>query len=185
VTWVRGDIFHPERWKDTIPLEEVSAVISCVGGFGSDEQMLKINGEANIAAINAASKSGVKRFVFISALDYGLPSFVLRGYYKGKKSAEEELLRKFPYGGVILRPGFIHGNRQVGSLKIPLSAIGAPLEMLLKNAKPASQLPLVGNFLMPPVKVTSVARAAVRSAIDNAVPPGVLDVWSIKRLGDH
>jgi nucleoside-diphosphate-sugar epimerase len=185
VTWVRGDIFHPERWKDTIPLEEVSAVISCVGGFGSDEQMLKINGEANIAAINAASKSGVKRFVFISALDYGLPSFVLRGYYKGKKSAEEELLRKFPYGGVILRPGFIHGNRQVGSLNIPLSAIGAPLEMLLKNAKPASRLPLVGNFLMPPVKVTSVARAAVRSAIDNAVPPGVLDVWSIKRLGDH
>ncbi len=38
---------------------------------------------------------------------------------------------------------------------------------------------------MPPVKVTSVVRAAVGSAIDNAVPPSVLDAWSIKRLGDH
>jgi hypothetical protein len=25
----------------------------------------------------------------------------------------------------------------------------------------------------------------VRSAIDNAVPPGILDVWGIKRLGDR
>ncbi|KAF2313732.1 hypothetical protein GH714_013036 [Hevea brasiliensis] len=28
-----------------------------------------------------------------------------------------------------LRPGFIHGNRRVGNMKLPLSIIGAPLEM--------------------------------------------------------
>lgn len=183
VNWVKGDLFHPEGWKDA--LEEASAVISCVGGFGSNDQMRKINGSANIQAIQAAAASGVKRFVYVSALNFGLPSFVLRGYYEGKRSAEEELLRKFPYGGVILRPGFIHGYRQVGSVKIPLNAIGAPLEMVLKNMKAASQIPVIGNFLLPPVKVTSVARAAVRSATDNAVPPGVLDVWGIMRIGDH
>jgi uncharacterized protein YbjT (DUF2867 family) len=183
VNWIQGDILHPERWKHA--LQEVSAVISCVGAFGSNQKMLKINGEANIAAINAASESGVTRFVYISAVDYGLPSFVLGGYFKGKKAAEEALLRKFPYGGIILRPGFIYGSRQVGSVKIPLSVIGTPLEFLLNNAKSVSRLPLVGNFLLPPVKVTSVARAAVRSAIDNAVPPGILDVWGIKRLGDR
>ncbi|CAK9194899.1 unnamed protein product [Sphagnum troendelagicum] len=96
VNWVQGDILHPERWKHA--LQEVSAVISCVGAFGSNQTMLKINGEANIAAINAASESGVTRFVYISAVDYGLPSFVLGGYFKGKKAAEEALLRKFPYG---------------------------------------------------------------------------------------
>ncbi|CAN5954592.1 unnamed protein product [Sphagnum jensenii] len=175
VNWIQGDILHPERWKHA--LQEVSAVISCVGALGSNQKMLKINGEANIAAINAASESGVTRFVYISAVDYGLPSFVLAGYVKGKKAAEEALLRKFPYGGIILRPGFIYGSRQVGSVKI--------LEFLLNNAKSVSRLPLVGNFLLDTVKVTSVARAAVRSAIDNAVPPGILDVRGIKRLGDH
>jgi len=175
VNWIQGDILHPERWKHA--LQEVSAVISCVGALGSNQKMLKINGEANIAAINAASESGVTRFVYISAVDYGLPSFVLRGYVEGKKAAEEALLRKFPYGGIILRPGFIYGSRQVGSVKI--------LEFLLNNAKSVSRLPLVGNFLLDTVKVTSVARAAVRSAIDNDVPPGILDVEGIKRLGDH
>lgn len=32
---------------------------------------------------------------------------------------------------MILRPGFIHGTRQVGSMKIPLGAIGSPLEMVI------------------------------------------------------
>lgn len=32
--------------------------------------------------------------------------------------------------GTVLRPGFIHGTRQVGSIKLPLSLIGAPLEMV-------------------------------------------------------
>jgi len=40
------------------------------------------------------------------------------------------LLSKFTYGGVILRPGFIHGTRRVGSVKIPLSVVGAPMEMV-------------------------------------------------------
>lgn len=33
--------------------------------------------------------------------------------------------------GIILRPGFIHGTRQVGSMKLPLGVIGAPLEMVI------------------------------------------------------
>jgi nucleoside-diphosphate-sugar epimerase len=100
VNWIQGDILHPERWKHA--LQEVSAVISCVGAFGSNQKMLKINGEANIAAINAASESGVTRFVYISAVDYGLPSFVLGGYFKGKKAAEEALLRHWYSSGISL-----------------------------------------------------------------------------------
>lgn len=183
VTWVRGDLFEPAKWENE--LDDVSAVISCVGGFGSNDQMRKINGKANIEAINAAAESGVKRFVYISAHNFGLPSFVMRGYYEGKRSAEDELLRKFPYSGVILRPGFIHGVRQVGSVKLPLNIIGAPLEMLLKHTKSVSRVPVLGNLLLPPVKATTVAKAAVRAATENAVPPGVMDVWGIMRLGDH
>ncbi|CAM6126909.1 unnamed protein product [Calypogeia fissa] len=182
VDWIRASVFDTEKWKDH--LKEVTAVISCIGGFGSNSQMVKINGDANICAINASAEAGVERFVFISAADFNLP-FVLKGYYEGKKAAEEALRAKFPYGGVILRPGFIHGTRRVGNISIPLSAVGAPLEMLFRNIKPASQLPVIGPLLIPPVKATAVAKAAVRAAVDNAVPPGALDVWGIIRLGDH
>jgi hypothetical protein len=32
--------------------------------------------------------------------------------------------------GVVLRPGFIYGTRNVGSVKLPLGVIGSPLEMV-------------------------------------------------------
>ncbi|CAN6873907.1 unnamed protein product [Brassica oleracea] len=46
--------------------------------------MYKINGTANINAIRAASEKGVKRFVYISAADFGLAKYLLSGYYEGK-----------------------------------------------------------------------------------------------------
>lgn len=33
--------------------------------------------------------------------------------------------------GVILRPGFIHGTRRVGSVKIPLGLVGSPMQMVM------------------------------------------------------
>lgn len=182
VVWVRGDLFDPSRWQNS--LEDVQAVISCVGGFGTNEQMKRINGEANKSAVWAATKAGVKRFVYISAADFGLPSFVLQGYYEGKRMAEETIRLKFPYSGVILRPGFIYGTRKVAGIDIPLGVIGSPLEKIMKQAKSASQIPVVGGLFVPPVNVVTVAKAAVRAAVD-PVPPGVMDVWGIMRLGDH
>ncbi|KAJ6364793.1 hypothetical protein OIU76_029712 [Salix suchowensis] len=96
-----------------------------------------------------------------------------------QRSTETELLDKFLHGGVILRPGFIHGTRRVGSLHLPLSIIGAPLEMVLRHAKLLTHLPLIGPLLIPPVNVTSVAKVAVRAAVDPAFPSGVVDVYGI------
>ncbi|KAJ8763799.1 hypothetical protein K2173_003581 [Erythroxylum novogranatense] len=179
MTWHQGNLLSPDSWKEA--LDGVTAVISCVGGFGSPSYMYKINGTANINAIRAASVKGVKRFVYISAADFGMANYLLQGYYDGKRAAETELLTKFPYGGVILRPGFIYGTRRVGSLKIPLEVIGSPLEMLLQHAKPLSQLPLVGPLFTPPVNVNSVAKVAVRAATDPVFPPGIIDVHGILR----
>ncbi|CAN1816493.1 Uncharacterized protein At1g32220, chloroplastic [Linum perenne] len=179
VIWYQGNLLSPESWKDA--LDGVSAVISCVGGFGSQSYMYKINGTANINAIRAAAEKGVKRFVYISAADFGLANYILRGYYEGKKAAESELLAKFPYGGIILRPGFIYGTRGVGSLKLPLGVIGSPMEMVLQHAKPLNQLPLIGPLFTPPVDVTAVARVALRAATDPVFPPGVIDVNGIQR----
>ncbi|KAJ7958456.1 NAD(P)-binding rossmann-fold protein [Quillaja saponaria] len=183
VTWYKGNLLSADSWKEA--LNGVTAVISCVGGFGSNSYMYKINGTANINAIRAASEQGVKRFAYISAADFGVANYLLQGYYEGKRAAETELLTKFPYGGVILRPGFIYGTRSVGSMKIPLSVVGSPLEMVLQQARPLSQLPLVGPLFTPPVNVTSLAKVAVRAATDPVFPPGIVDVYGIQRYSQH
>lgn len=181
VAWHQGDLLLPDSWK---VFDGVTSVISCVGGFGSNSQMFKINGTANINAIRAASEKGVKRFVYISAADFGVANYLLKGYYEGKRATEAELLSKFPYGGVILRPGFIYGTRRVGSINLPLSVIGSPLEMILKHAKPLTGIPLVGPLFAPPVNVAAVARVAVRAATDQVFPPGIVDVHGIIRHGN-
>ncbi|XP_021805291.1 uncharacterized protein At1g32220, chloroplastic [Prunus avium] len=179
VTWHKGNLLSPESLKDA--LDGVTSVISCVGGFGSNSYMYKINGTANLNAIRAASEQGVKRFVYVSAADFGVVNYLLRGYYEGKRAAETELLTKFPYGGVILRPGFIYGTRSVGSVKLPLGVIGSPLEMLFQHTRPLNQLPLVGPLFTPPVNATAVANVAVRAATDPVFPPGIVDVYGIQR----
>ncbi|KAH7672215.1 putative oxidoreductase protein [Dioscorea alata] len=183
VVWHQGSLLIPDSLKDA--LNGVTAVVSCVGGFGSNSHMYKINGTANINAIRAAAEQGVKRFVYISAADFGLANYLLQGYYEGKKAAEAELLSKFTYGGVILRPGFIHGSRQVGSMKIPLGVIGSPLEMILRHAKPLNRLPLIGPLFTPPVSASAVAKVAVRAATDPVFPPGIVDVYGILRYSDQ
>lgn len=183
VIWHQGNLLLPESLKEA--LSGVTAVISCVGGFGSNSQMYKINGTANINAIRAAAEQGVKRFVYISATDFGLANYLLRGYYEGKRAAETELLTKFAYSGVILRPGFIYGTRSVGSMKIPLGVIGSPLEMVLQYAKPLNQLPLVGPLFTSPVNVTAVAKVAVRAATDPVFPPGIIDIHGIQRYSQQ
>ncbi|XP_038884089.1 uncharacterized protein At1g32220, chloroplastic isoform X1 [Benincasa hispida] len=194
VIWHQGNLLSPDSLDEAF--DGVTAVVSCIGGFGSNSQMYKINGTANINAIRVASDkgllprqyqwlTGVKRFVYISAADFGLANYLLQGYYEGKRAAETELLTKFPYGGVILRPGFIYGTRNVGSVKLPLGVIGSPLEMVLQHAKPLHQLPLVGPLFTPPVSVTSVARVSVRAATDPVFPPGIIDVYGIQRYSQH
>ncbi|MCD7446415.1 hypothetical protein HAX54_006024 [Datura stramonium] len=183
VIWNQGNLLSTDSWKDA--LKGVTSVISCVGGFGSNSHMYKINGTANINAIRAASEEGVKRFVYISAADFGIVNYVLQGYYEGKRAAETELLTRYPYGGIILRPGFIYGTRRVGSMKLPLGVVGSPLEMILQRAKPLSQLPIVGPLFTPPVNVTAVAKVAVRAATDPVFPPGVIDVHGILRYSQQ
>ncbi|KAA8547846.1 hypothetical protein F0562_004275 [Nyssa sinensis] len=168
VFWHQGNLLSPDSLKNA--LNGVTSVI---------------NGTANINAIRAAAEQGVKRFVYISAADFGLANYLLQGYYEGKKAAETELMIRFPYGGVILKPGFIHGTRQVGSVKLPLGVIGAPLEMVLQHAKQLNQIPLVGPLFTPPVNVSSVAKVAVRAATDPVFPPGIVDVYGILRYSQQ
>ncbi|XP_010276819.1 PREDICTED: uncharacterized protein At1g32220, chloroplastic isoform X2 [Nelumbo nucifera] len=97
VSWMAGDVFYA-KWDEV--LVGATAVVSTLGGFGSEEQMKKINGEANILAVGAAKDFGIPKFILISVHDYNLPSFLLSsGYFTGKRKAESEVLSKYPNSG--------------------------------------------------------------------------------------
>lgn len=188
VDWVRASALEPRTYQSVLP--GAVAAISCVGGFGNTQQMLQVNGAANAAAIAAAKAAGVPRFAYISAHIPALPGFdyLMEGYVKGKRQAEEELARQYPEGGVALRPWVIYGDRAVSStLQLPLGMLFGPVEQLLKrvpNARQLASTPLAGPLFLPPVSVRAVARAALAAATDEGVPAGVMDVWEIEKYSD-
>ena len=61
--------------------------------------MERINGDANIAAIDAAVEVKVPRFVYISTVENNLPQFFLKGYFQGKKRTENHLIKAFGNSG--------------------------------------------------------------------------------------
>lgn len=181
VTWVAGDVFYAE-WDGL--LRGATAVVSTLGGFGTNEQMEKINGEANVLAVDAASKAGIPKFILISVHDYNLPSFLLNsGYFSGKRRAETEVLSKYPNSGTVLRPGFIYGKRKVNGFEIPLDLIGQPLEKFLLASenftRVLSSLPGSDLFLAPPVSVDDVASAVINAVTDDSVF-GIFTIEQIK-----
>ncbi|XP_028754712.1 uncharacterized protein At1g32220, chloroplastic [Neltuma alba] len=169
VTWISGDVFYV-NWDEV--LVGATAVVSTLGGFGTEEQMKRINGEANVVAVNAAKEYGIPKFILISVHDYNLPSFLLSsGYFTGKRKAESEVLSKYPNSGVVLRPAFIYGKRRVDGFEIPLDLVGEPAERILKAienfTKPLNSLPASDLLLAPPVSVDDVALAVVNAVMDD------------------
>ncbi|WCJ29107.1 NAD(P)-binding Rossmann-fold superfamily protein [Euphorbia peplus] len=185
VNWLTGDVFYA-NWDEV--LLGATAVVSTLGGFGSEEQMLRINGEANVVAVNAAKDYGVPKFILISVHDYNLPPFLLSsGYFTGKKKAESELLSKFPNSGVVLRPGFIYGKRKVNGFEIPLDLIGEPIDRFLSATqnitRPLSSLPASDLLLAPPVSVDEVALAVVNAVTDDDFF-GIFTIEQIKEAAE-
>ncbi len=161
--WVRCDV------EDTSALREAlagsDAVISCLGAFGSDAHMRRVNGTANVNVIREAAAAGVRKFAFVSAAVFRPVYPLVRGYYDGKREAERAVESTFGQDGLILRPGAIYGSRAVSpSISIPIGAIGVPLNLVLES-RPMRALATaagpLGDLLTPWVSVDDVAGAAI------------------------
>ena len=88
VEWLKADAEKPAELGKV--LEGADAVVSCVGAFGSNEFMRRINGDANAAIAEAAAAAGVKRFVYVSAETFRPVALVAPGYFEGKADARAE-----------------------------------------------------------------------------------------------
>lgn len=183
VEWVRGNILEPQTYQEH--LKGAVAAISCVGGFGNQQEMLKVNGAANTAAVEACKAAGIPRFVLISATIPNIPGLemLLSGYINGKAQAEEAVRQNYPDSGVALRPSVIYGDRVIShNLTLPLGMLFQPLEAALSYApKNLADTPVIGGLFIPPVSVSTVARAAVQAATDASVPAGIMDLAAIQQ----
>ncbi|XP_039002182.1 uncharacterized protein At1g32220, chloroplastic-like isoform X1 [Hibiscus syriacus] len=157
--------------------------VNWIPGIGSEEQMKRINGEANVVAVNAAKDFGIPIFILISVHDYNLPLFLLQSaYFTSKRKAESEVLSKYPNSGVVLRPGFIYRKRRVDGFELPLDLVGEPLEKVLSAVenftKPFKSLPSSDLILAPPVSVDNLAYATINAVTDDDF--GVFTIEQIK-----
>lgn len=192
VEWIAGDVFDRVAREDAI--SEADAVVSCVGAFGTNKFMQRICGDATIEAIRTAKEKGVSKFGFVSSAQAykgsaGMklpPKAPMHGYYHGKHRAEKELMRLYPGGHVILRPGFIYGPRAVGGRVLPLQYVGGPINVVGTQLGPISNLiqciPFVGKECSSMVPVESVGAAMMKSLEDVEVGERgvVLDAEAIR-----
>jgi len=167
VNWVAADVEDPAQLKAAV--QNTDAVISCLGAFGSDAFMRRINGEANAAIAAASAEAGVERFVYVSAAPFGPIEKVLPGYFWGKRFAEAAVATHFGSRGTVLQPGMVYGTRRItASISLPLGLIGAPLEFVFGSAPVralATRLGWLGAPLAPPISVDALAKAAVAAAV--------------------
>lgn len=170
ITWVQGDIAKVEdSW--TQHLAGKTGVVSCVGVFGSQEVMERINGTANANLVKLSNEVGVSNFSYVSAWQYPLVSLFLGGYYRGKTTAENAV-QKY-YGkekkGCVVVPAFVYGTKTLSSgTRVPLQLIGKPMEFVLDSFlfRPlAKYVPVLGKFFEAPVSADHVALTMVLGAL--------------------
>uniref|UniRef100_A0A7S2USW7 NAD(P)-binding domain-containing protein n=1 Tax=Fibrocapsa japonica TaxID=94617 RepID=A0A7S2USW7_9STRA len=185
ISWEKGDVLEASTWKDH--LDGATGVVSCIGAFAStNDAMEYANGDTNIAAAKTAKAAGVANFVFVSTVENNLPEFVLAGYFKGKRRAEDQVLESFPQTGVVLRPSFVYGSRAVGKgISIPLWLVGKPMDMIFSTPPfevLASTLPGAQAILAAPVPVETVGLCAAAGAVAKLGQTGIVSTKDMKRL---
>lgn len=168
VKWHAADVFDANSWQNVA--KGAAATISCVGGFGSQAQMERVCGDANVVACRTSAALSIPRFVFVSAHKFNLGPLegLLSGYYRGKEKAEAEVQKLYSSAGTIIRPSFVHGMRTLpNGMVIPLSLIGSPLAVIAgaNVFRKFENVPLLGAAVVPPVSVDSVAAAAAAAAL--------------------
>ncbi|KAL1527710.1 hypothetical protein AB1Y20_009095 [Prymnesium parvum] len=167
VEWLKADIQKPADL--TAVLKGADAVISCVGVFGSNEYMRRINGDANAALAESAAAAGVGRFVYVSAHTFRPVAAIAPGYFEGKAIAEAAVGKFFGSNGCVLRPPAIYGTRAISKhVSLPLGLVGVPLGTLFSTGPMravAAALGPIGDLMMPWVSVDAVADAAVAHVV--------------------
>lgn len=171
LVFLRGDLLEPQTVRDSlrnvIATHHVIGCISCVGAITpwSQQNMVRMCGDANINAYTISREIGAKKFAVItrdrSNMDdwwYPFPHLI-PGYYEGKRKIESFVESDTENAGnaICLRAGFVAGTRKT----IP----GLPTS--LKIAVPLWPMYRLLDRLCPTIDVNKLAAAAVRFVLSD------------------
>jgi len=190
VDWIAADALT----ADFAPLlEGASAVVSCIGALGSQDDE-KINGQANVRLADAAAKANVQRFVYISVNplvnEAAAGLGVLPEYFKGKREAEAAVKADFgPKSSTIVRPTLVYGGDvfNISPPRVPYYW-GSFVETVLCSipfrllADLSAPVPALKVALLPPVDVDTCARAVAEAALGEGDGGEIIGTDAIKTL---
>lgn len=111
VTWVAGDVFAPQEWRDH--LKNADAVVHSIGIISERPAdgvtFERVNGDAGIIVALEAERADVDRFVYLSSST--TPPFVRDAYIEAKRRAEAAIA-DLNMDVAVLRPGPVYGPGQ-------------------------------------------------------------------------
>ena len=105
-------------------------------------QLWKVNVDGTAAAVKAAAKAGVRRFVYLSSAKAAAPD----DEYGRAKQAAEEALRTVGIQTVILRPPLVYGPRVRANFLALMRAIARGWPLPLASIENRRSLVYVGNL---------------------------------------
>jgi NADH dehydrogenase len=171
----RGDVTDPDELDEA--MEGVTAVVHLVGIIAatSEQGFEKVHVEGTRAALDAAARAGVPRFVHMSAL--GAPEGRgVTAYFRTKWEAEEAV-RASGLSATVFRPSLVFGRD---------SELFGPLARVVRWS-PVVPLPGGGRQRFQPVWVGDVAECFLQAArmerspepVYEAAGPEVLDLRDV------
>ena len=184
VRYVRGDLLDAESsWaQGALEPGQFYGAVSCVGAFGTDLEMERLCGDTTVNAARLCARLGARRFSFVSAAGVDNPGVMglpLAGYFRGKAKAEAAVLGGAfgRGGGTVLRAPFVHGDRTLGGVRLPLSLLGAPMEAVLGSSPfraLSRMVPALSTPLAVPIAVGDLAECATECVLGDRFS-GVLE----------
>ncbi|PVU94264.1 hypothetical protein BB561_002672 [Smittium simulii] len=202
IQWVGCDVFEPETYRKE--LESCDTVVHSMGllmendykkivnynffksGPASNPQDTpnlntyeRINRDSALILAEAASKSNIKTFVFISAHD--TPPFVDDRYITSKREAEKRISEYTEFRSVFLRPSLVYDSSR--PLVLPI-AFGQHIFNFMSEKTPLGCIvdkTMLKKWKAPPVLNSDLAQTVV-SAIENANISGIIDAQTISQI---
>ena len=141
-------LLTPEAWLPL--LQGVDAVINSVGIIAETrgQTFEKLHHRAPAALFRACEQAGIRRVVQISALGADAQAFTP---YQLSKYAADEVLRRLPLEGVVLRPSLVYGQ-------------GGASMALFQHLANLPLIPLVGDgqYRVQPVHISDVVATVLQ-----------------------
>jgi NADH dehydrogenase len=162
--WIEADLLSPERYEQALAGADAVFHLAAVTGKARPEAYVRGNLEATQAVLDAATRAGVKRFVFVSSIAVTFPD--RRFYpYAASKIAAEEAVRGSKLAWTIVRPTMILGQ-------------GSPIQASLARLARLPVIPMFGSgkIRVQPVDVQEVVAALVRLTQEPASAATVLEL---------